>query len=926
MKQKLLLKPLSLFLALLITFSIFPVANAHSVAQEIPADYIPGQETIEDLGAQVFIKEKDKAQLQDELACMVYEIKSLREENVKHFKLEDGTYQAVVYGQPVHRLNSDGEWEDIDNHLSIISDNISTSNSRVKFAKKITGNENIFTLHEDNYKVTFGLVGATKKVEGIYVNTETNFDESASKLQKLTTLDNLSASVVYKDILPGVDLEYILESNDIKENIIVKEFCDAYSYTFTIKLNSLEASLDNNSVIISDDSTGEEIYRIPTPYMYDALGEMSQDVYYTLTEVGNGKYELTITANEQWINSSTREFPVVIDPSLVDIAQAADTYVSYSEPAKNYGSATDLWVSDYHVAYYKFTTPTLPNGVTVSYASVKIPYYYFVTNEKYMSMGIYQVTSSWSEHSVTWNTKPTTASSAIATANIYADGVNELNPKYVTYSVSSYVQSWYNGTQNHGFALKRTGGTNASILLVSREKIKKYAQLTINYVGEGLGQGVYAVSNAGTNKYLKSYINQDLSWLLQDTSHTSAPVASTNLENLFKISYRPGYDDYIIRSMIDNSLIIYPSVENNAPIASRMSTSDEDLTKNYGWKLISVGSYYHIACTRAGITYYAKSVSDNDEAAIKFTTNPNEEGTKWHFTHYTGNAIETVATEKFISAIRVEDTYQYRVRMRSTRINHNGPVQYSVTDTDGSQTDKATINASSGILIAHKVGTIHLCITYPGAPWIWYWKISIATENGWIQVNAPTIESREDWGARDVIESRLVDRTRAPERIIFHHSAEKFSSTDINSVKAEIRRIQNDHMNDEGKCDIAYHFIIDPAGRIWKGAEVDTYQRGHTGNYFDDIGVLVLGDFESRLLNLWSPNVLNQEQKAAMETLAKWLCYEYNLCMIDTGDALAPINTHRTLNNTVCPGENMAPWVENELRAIINNWNVGENE
>ena len=130
-------------------------------------------------------------------------------------------------------------------------------------------------------------------------------------------------------------------------------------------------------------------------------------------------------------------------------------------------------------------------------------------------------------------------------------------------------------------------------------------------------------------------------------------------------------------------------------------------------------------------------------------------------------------------------------------------------------------------------------------------------------------------------------------------------------------------MDDEGKCDIAYHFIIDPAGRIWQGAVIDDYQRGHATGYYDDIGVLLLGDFQSRWQNAWNPDELNSEQKEAMKKISKWLCYKYNLSSVNSGQNAAPINTHRGVNpgDTVCPGENAAPWIENELREYINDWN-----
>lgn len=193
---------------------------------------------------------------------------------------------------------------------------------------------------------------------------------------------------------------------------------------------------------------------------------------------------------------------------------------------------------------------------------------------------------------------------------------------------------------------------------------------------------------------------------------------------------------------------------------------------------------------------------------------------------------------------------------------------------------------------------------------------------GCSQSSQPTIKPRTEWNARPLDESRVAERTRSPERIVFHHSAEKFSSIEEDVIKSEIKRIQDLHMDDEGKCDIAYHFVIDPQGNIWEGAEIDDYQRGHTQGYFDDIGVLILGDFEPRLINGWNPDILNDNQKEAMKCLAKWLCYEYNLPPSGTN---CPITTHRLQDSgTVCPGENAAPWIESDLADYIQDWYYGD--
>ena len=164
-----------------------------------------------------------------------YEVESLREEYVKHFHLEDGTYVAARYPYPVHEKTADGSFCDIDNRLSETAGGLfANADTRVKFAKKITGNETLFTLHEKGTKLTLGLQGAKKGTAGRVENGSDAQD--ATTLQKLLHLENLSSKILYPDILPGADLEYVVGSGNIKENLLVKERAEVYSYTFDLRL------------------------------------------------------------------------------------------------------------------------------------------------------------------------------------------------------------------------------------------------------------------------------------------------------------------------------------------------------------------------------------------------------------------------------------------------------------------------------------------------------------------------------------------------------------------------------------------------------------------------------------------------------------------------------------------------------------------
>ncbi|OKZ66878.1 MAG: hypothetical protein BHW05_00800 [Clostridium sp. 42_12] len=60
-----------------------------------------------------------------------YEIIELRDEFVKQFKQPDGTIIAVQYSDPVHYLDANGKWVDIDNTLSPSGNEFSIPNATV---------------------------------------------------------------------------------------------------------------------------------------------------------------------------------------------------------------------------------------------------------------------------------------------------------------------------------------------------------------------------------------------------------------------------------------------------------------------------------------------------------------------------------------------------------------------------------------------------------------------------------------------------------------------------------------------------------------------------------------------------------------------------------------------------------------------------
>ena len=401
------------------------------------------------------------------------EVVELREENVKHFENPDGSYTAIMYNNAVHRKDSNGNWQDIDNRMSESETKNKqayiTSDGRIAFTKKIKQDDNeIYTLSENGYKITVSFANDNIKNSNAKLSnhaskyTPSGRDDLDTQYKKVKQIDN-NTTLLYKNTLKGIDLEYVLSSNNVKENIIVKALQDEYSYTFIYSLENLVATLnEDGSVSLFDSESGEERYSIPVPYMYDANGSLSYDVEYSLETLENGDYALTVTASSEWISSA--ELPVVIDPTTVytftGSASTHDTYIDPFYTNRNYGSTLDLYVSMSQIAYMRPTSlPAIPDDATLFYATVDIYYYYPSTAPEYgVELDVYPVVASWDEDTWTYNTASQHEFFGLENRDVgYAYLLesytsNRSSPEYAIIDVTSIFASAYAGLPFYGVA------------------------------------------------------------------------------------------------------------------------------------------------------------------------------------------------------------------------------------------------------------------------------------------------------------------------------------------------------------------------------------------------------------------------------------------------------------------------------------------
>jgi len=130
----------------------------------------------------------------------------------------------------------------------------------------------------------------------------------------------------------------------------------------------------------------------------------------------------------------------------------------------------------------------------------------------------------------------------------------------------------------------------------------------------------------------------------------------------------------------------------------------------------------------------------------------------------------------------------------------------------------------------------------------------------------PSICTRSCWGARSTSVSQMGSLTRA----VVHHTATAadFNTTSQSTSAANVRAIQNYHMDTNGWADIGYHFLVDKLGNRFEGrnSSISAKPSGaHDGVNSNSMGFNLMGYFHSPY-NQTPPSV----QRNAMYDIIAW--------------------------------------------------------
>jgi RHS repeat-associated protein len=609
---------------------------------------------------------------------MSSEMKSRRMECCREFMNPDGTFCVELSQCPIHYLDKSGNWAVIDNNLT---------RTRTKgYAYKNQANK---------YQVLF----AQNNQEGSLIRMI--FDNNHwIELSPSTPFEPKGKAdgntIVYSEVLPGVDLRYAVLSDRIKEDIILNRFTTNNKISFILNTGGLTYFKNTDGgITFAKEHSGEIVFRLDRPYAEDSAGLLNDYLETTIKNLDDG-IEYTITVSDSWLAKAS--YPVIIDPSIIiQGATEVDTFVSSSNPTTKFNTNQELKVGYFSdmgktQAYIKFPDfPSLP-------PSVKITSAYFSINMKYSVpadstvINLHQVTSAWDAATVDWNTQPTYRATPESSYTSNTSGDWQFNITGLVQRWLSLDQDLYGAAANNGIMLKAAVDTTPGRIFYSGDVSGSQPRLLINYEIDPIGIEDYWQYDNNVNVFNGNYVISETDVALPGRG---VPINVTRTYNsrafspaTYQYGYGWSYDVAMRLNYMDSNTITLTSsngnkfvfVKNDSDYVSPVGT-DFALTNENGTYVLTDGS---------GIKYYFNSsgrlYNTVDPSGNTTSVTYNANGTINTITDPSGRSITFNYTSGKLTSINgsqiptIEYAYQGTADLRSvTKKDTSGTILEQVT-------------------------------------------------------------------------------------------------------------------------------------------------------------------------------------------------------------------------------------------------------
>ena len=333
--------------------------------------------------------------------------------------------------------------------------------------------------------------------------------------RKMST--NALGEAIYPNLYSGVDVKYSLVGQTLKEYY---EFSDPDyvpgEVSTTLYAPGLTPVLHDDGRIELQDDSGETIFVIPQPYMFDSRGMVEFNVAVTVRTLSTGEIRIVYTPDKEWIFDEERAWPLTLDPTItvqVTNQSVEDTAAYSGRPNEPNIYWQNFMLMGYVGTYLKTRSyirikslPELKSTDVILDSSLRM-YVEGYAGSSGMEAGAYAVTGdSYLDYTgINWNNRPNYDSKVLDYQNIYG------KYGFHYWNITKAVRAWYDGSLvNNGVMIKSGSEDVASVAYGVMYQVQYNAyygpQLTVHYANASGIEDYWDYSTQGMGRAGTAYV------------------------------------------------------------------------------------------------------------------------------------------------------------------------------------------------------------------------------------------------------------------------------------------------------------------------------------------------------------------------------------------------------------------------------------
>lgn len=154
----------------------------------------------------------------------------------------------------------------------------------------------------------------------------------------------------------------------------------------------------------------------------------------------------------------------------------------------------------------------------------------------------------------------------------------------------------------------------------------------------------------------------------------------------------------------------------------------------------------------------------------------------------------------------------------------------------------------------------------------------------------PGVMPRSGWTRAQPIVSDTKPMNGISRITVHHDGMNPFLSTSQAAASQRLEAIRRAHVSANGWADIGYHYVIDPAGRVWEARPLQLQGAHVKDNNEHNLGVMMLGNYDQQAPTNASAKALDDFVAAMMR--------RYRV-------PVSRVYTHQEIRPTACPGRSL---------------------